>query len=142
MPVSFRIDPQLNIVRCRSWGVITDSELAAYARALASDARFDPSFSQLVDLRNVESFHLTIEGVRELASLNPFAPTARRAVIVASDFAFGMVRMYQSCLHSAENLLVCRTVREAFAWVGAEVTNMLPPEADDWVSNTPARASA
>jgi hypothetical protein len=135
MPVSFKIDSQLGVVRCRSWGAISDNELTAYARALASDARFDPAFSQLVDLRGVQSFHLTIDGVRELASLNPFAATSRRAVIVGTDFAFGMVRMYQSCLRNSENLLVCRTAREAFSWLGLEAGTAWPADSADWLSN-------
>ncbi|MEW5916950.1 MAG: hypothetical protein AB1762_11115 [Gemmatimonadota bacterium] len=135
MPVSFKIDTELSVVRCRSWGAITDNELAAYARALRRDARFQPTFSQLVDLRGVESFHLTIDGVRELATLNPFAPTARRAVLVSTDCGFGMVRMYQSCLANAENLLICRTAREAFSWLGIETGTAWPADSADWISN-------
>jgi hypothetical protein len=114
--------------------MITDWELTTYARALRADPRFDPSFRQLVDLRGVEAFDLTIHGVRELASLNPFAATARRAVIVRDDCAFGMVRMYQSCLPNAESLLVCRDMRDAIEWIGLDASTPVESGPSDWIS--------
>ncbi len=78
MPASYQIDLGQGIVFCRRWGVLTDGELVAQARALREDLRFDPTFRQIADLRDVLRFDVTADGIRQLADLNPFAKGVRR----------------------------------------------------------------
>lgn len=133
MPASYAIDTRLRVVFSRRWGVLTDRELSAHSRALEHDPRFEPTFRQLADLRDVERFEVSAIGVRALAQLNPFARESRRAGVVGSDASFGILRMYQSSLMgSSDDILVCRSLDEALEWIGLEPSTPWPSE-PDWI---------
>lgn len=94
MPASFVIDHARREVRSRAWGVLVDADLEATQRALRAEAGFDPLYRQLYDFTAVTEVRVTGTGLRELARRSPFSPRARRAIVVPSDVAFGMARMY------------------------------------------------
>lgn len=96
MPVVYTIDLARSLVLSRGWGVVTDCELLAHARALTADPRFARNFHQLADLREVTDARITESTNKQmLVRLNPFGAGARRAMVVTCDVAFGMARMYQ-----------------------------------------------
>jgi len=134
MPVDYRISVPHHLVISRAWGVMSDQEMFAHARKVAADPTFRPDMRQVADLRHVTRFGLDSASVDTLVRLNPFGPGARRALLVGSDVAFGMARMYQLTREPApDDVAVFREVHEALAWLGltehaAEVTALL--EAD------------
>ena len=118
MPCDYTIDLARSLVLSHGWGVVTDREFLAHARALTADPRFAPNFHQLVDLRDVTNVQLTASGIRELVSLNPFGAGARRAVVVTNSVAFGMARMYQILSDdSPDELQIFRKMDNALQWL-------------------------
>jgi hypothetical protein len=58
-------------------------------------------------------------GIRDLGALNPWGQGARRAVVVASDYAYGMARMYQMIREpSQDELEIFRGLEHALDWLG------------------------
>src|SRR5712664_2478382 len=95
MPSSYLIDVPRGIVFSRGWGVLTDGEIFAHAESLRSNVRFEPGFRQIVDFRDVREIRVTGAGVHAVAQNNPFQRDARRALVVVTDEAFGLVRMFE-----------------------------------------------
>ena len=95
MPASFSIDLARRMVYSRGWGVLVDSDLRQTQRGLRETAGFEPDFSQLYDFSGVTEVRITGDGLRELSRQSPFHKEARRAIVVDSEVAFGMARMFQ-----------------------------------------------
>jgi hypothetical protein len=117
MPGSFHIDPDRRLVFSRAWGVVTDASMRDHVRQLAAHPAFRPDFNQVADIRGAQ-LDISTRAVRLNADSQPFEPTSRRAIVVSDDLAFGMSRMFQLLTGADNRVLVCRTLAEAFAWVG------------------------
>ncbi len=104
-------------------GDLGDQELLKLADKLEEDLEEDlemqPDFSLLIDLRQAKGGNVTIVGVRALAGLPlVLSPASRRAVVVPSDFGFGMARMYESLRDERYGAMqVFRDFDEALRWV-------------------------
>jgi hypothetical protein len=132
MPATYRLDLTNRVVWSHAWGVVTDDELAAHSRRLRADPRFAPDFRQLQDLAEADATHVTREGLAMVAKLNPFGAGARRAVIVATDVAFGLARTHELLRRDpADALMVFRDRAAALAWLGLPASWEPPPAAPD-----------
>lgn len=140
MPGSYTIFPESRLVYSRAWDVLTPAVLLAHSRALAGDPRFQPSFAQLSDLRDVTEVTVSGEDIREAAEASPFGAGARRAIIVSSDLIFGMTRMYEALRENvSEDLMVFRDVPSALHWLGTRAPSEwtdIPAGPPDWLSET------
>ncbi len=117
MPAEYRIDRSRHVVYSRAWGVLTDQDLADNRAALFGDPAFEPDLSQLYDFTDVTEVKVTSGALLRLALSSRFAPTVRRAVVVSTDEAFGMARMY-SILSGREDLIqVFRDRASAVRWL-------------------------
>ncbi len=124
MPVSYRIDRERRIVFTEASGVVTDSELIEFQKQLRDDPEFEPDFHQLSDCRAIDEVGVTSEGVQEAASRSPFGQGSLRAIVVSSDVAFGMARMFENLRHEAQDeVRVFRNAQEARRWLGLESTS-------------------
>lgn len=122
MPGSYTILPAARLVYSRAWGVFTDAELMAHVNSLRSDPRFEPSFRQLADFRDVTELEVSAEGVRTVATLNPYGRGARRAIVTSQPVAYGMARMYELLGYDSEDQVkVTRDLAEARAWLGDDI---------------------
>jgi hypothetical protein len=118
MPVSYVIDVEQRLVRSRAWGVLSDEDLITHYRAIAADPLFEPTFSQLGDLRDVTGVSLNATTIRSESTLLVFDRAARRALVASSDLAFGISRMYAQQAEAApQNIQVFRDMREAERWL-------------------------
>lgn len=116
---SYTILSDARFVYSRAWGILTDEELLEHADALRNDPRFDPSFSQLADSREMTDLAVSPQGVRTLATRNPFGKGAKRALVAPSLVAFGMARMFELVSHRSEDdIKVVKSMAEAKAWLG------------------------
>jgi hypothetical protein len=119
MPTAFEIDVPRRLVVCRCWGVLTSDELVLHYRALRSDPAFDPTFSQLADLREVTAFDVDTRVLGSRTLVGTFAPTARRALVAPNDVGYALSYVYGRYTHSPDkNLQVFRVMRDAEQWLG------------------------
>jgi len=119
MAFAYFVDTSRSLVLSRGYGTLTDADLMNHVRALRADAAFRSDMRQLGDFRDVTKIAISSAGVRELSSLNPWGAGSRRAVVVASDYAYGMARMYQMVREpSQDDLEIFRGLAEALDWLG------------------------
>jgi hypothetical protein len=117
MPAEYRIDLSKRIVYSRAWGVLTDRELADNRAALFADPAFAPDLSQLYDFTGVTELGIAATTLAGLAKSSRFSPNTRRAVVVGSDEAFGMARMYAILSDREETIQVFRDRASAVRWL-------------------------
>lgn len=120
MAWSYRIAPARRMVFSVFEGTVTDGELSAYAAALGAirtSSRASPSSPTRAESR----IDVSSAAVELLVDVNPYGAGSRTAVVVSSDVAFGMARMYQIRRSSApDEVGVFRDVREAWRWLGLD----------------------
>ena len=119
MPASFVIDHVNRLVQSKAWGILEAEDLAATQRGLREDKQFDPMYRQIYDFSDVTEIRLSGEQVRLLAYASPFSPEATRAIVVPSDVAYGMARMYALMGdRDPDTFRIFRDAEEALKWLG------------------------
>ena len=132
MPASYLIDQKRGVVFSRGWGVLTDEETFAHAKALRADTRLTPRLRQVADFRDVTTLGVTSEGVRRAAKNNPFGPDARRSFVAPLDETVGMLRMFGIYLNADDSQFrVFRTLDSAMEWVGLDPATPWPAQQPD-----------
>jgi len=121
MPLTFRIDRDAGIVQTKVSGQFTAEEVTAYRDRLLSDPDYRPGMLGFVDCREVESLPststlqlLALEITRRQEAVGP----TRVAVVVASEAAYGLMRMYE--VYTASTPIRIKTFREeaeALSWL-------------------------
>lgn len=118
MPATSIIDHDARIVRSRAWGILSDSDLEGTQATLHADPRFDPMYRQVYDFSGVTEVQVTGEFVRRLARNSLFSPHARRAVVVNSDVAFGLARMFGLVGdRDPDSFMIFRDIQSAEDWI-------------------------
>jgi len=80
---AFSIDAQKRLVTVRFEGTVTFDEIARYAKRLLAHRDFEPTFSEITDLREVSELNLQANDFLRLADkIDPFWPEATRAFVV------------------------------------------------------------
>ena len=93
--------------------------MIGHANAFASDPRFRRDMRHLFSFDGVSDPRISCHAVRAVTKLNPFGPGARRAVVVRSDAAYGVARMYELSRDPArDELQVFRDLESALGWLG------------------------
>jgi hypothetical protein len=119
MQLDKRINAADRVVIVSVSGELGDPDLLNLAIDIENDPEVKPDFSMLVDLRRADVRNVTSAGVRALA-VRPFAlsPASRRGIVVPSEFAFGMARVYEALrARQGGTILVFRDFEEARRWV-------------------------
>jgi hypothetical protein len=119
MPVSYKIDKESRLVTSTAWGVITRQEIIDHRRKLAADPDFSPTYSTIADFTRVTKLEITAADVQAFAAKNVFAPSARRAIIVADSEAFGLARMFEILRDAKgeEGIRIFRKIEHAREWL-------------------------
>jgi hypothetical protein len=121
MPFRYEIDRARRVVLSTAMGTVTDEELQTHMRGLAADPNFDPTYRQLVDLRDVSKVDVTSGGLRALGRSNPWKAPTRRAVVCERDVVFGLARMYELLTgDDPHEVRVFREISEALDWLALD----------------------
>lgn len=92
-------------------------DIAKYARQLVMNPDFQPTFSEIVDLREVERLDLEADDFLKLADqIDPFSLEAKRAFVVRNSVQSHAARMHK-ILRSNRNIEIFRSLGEAERWV-------------------------
>jgi hypothetical protein len=118
MAHSYGIDLKKDLVYLNMWGTITDAEILEQRAERRNDPLSCPTRPVLIDLTSVNDFALTVDFVRNCGRDDKeYAPT-RRAYVVGSQYAYGMLRMYQ-ILQDPNPVAIFLDVEEAEQWAGS-----------------------
>ena len=119
MPATYRIDAERRLVLSRVWGVFTAQDLTNHFTTLAADPAFNPTYSQLVDLRDVERVDMDTPVIRRHALERLFHPSAQRALVVSSPLHYELARIYaEFAEYASQNVHVFRDMHDAEEWLG------------------------
>ena len=119
MPIGYRIDTEHGIVISTGDGTLTFSESLTHQDTLLEDPAFNPKFSQLLDLSLVTRMEFKSTDLERLAANSVFENDSHRAVLVSSDLAYGLFRMFQMLRNNeGENgIRIFRELKPALDWV-------------------------
>jgi len=118
MPATYWIDVPRRLVLSRGWGVFTEQDLLGHFTTLSVDSAFQPTFSQLADLRHVERAAVSKEFVRRHALEHLFSSMARRAIVVSTADHYELARIYaEFSQYASQNVNVFRDMHDAEEWL-------------------------
>jgi hypothetical protein len=129
MPASYEVHPSRRLVISRAWGVLTTAEVAEHYRAIAADPAFDPAFSQLADLSQVEHVDMSSPSVRREALETVFSSRSLRAFVARTDAQTVVAKLYGLYgKYVRQNIQVFPDIREAERWLGLSRADEPQPE--------------
>lgn len=118
MPATFTVDVARRTVFSRGWGILVDDDLRQTQQGVRTCPGFEADFSQLYDFTAVTDVQVTADSLWGMVGNSPFAMRARRAVVVDSDVAFGVVRMYEQMSgRSPDTFKIFRDRESALRWL-------------------------
>jgi hypothetical protein len=125
VPISYRIDPERNLVTTRAEGVVTDEDMVRYRSQLSSDVDFQAGMKILSDHRNVERHQITVEGIYRSMKVDETLEVklkdCKQAIVTQSDLHFGMMRIYQMMMRDTfPKIEIFRDIAAAEAWLFSE----------------------
>ena len=117
MPIDYRIDEE-GKVKTVLTGAVTKDEYMSHPVKLARDSRVSYPLREIFDARNVESTQVSFDEIDSVTSFEGPMPSvlkgARIAVLVGTDFSYGLGRMFQAMSGAKGfDVLVTRSVEEA-----------------------------
>lgn len=119
VPESYEIDQVRGLVISRGWKTVSDRELRSHYERLEHDRKFDPSFRQLIDLRDVERFALTSEVMLGAALAHVFRCGVPRAIIVRNEEQESLARRFAAYSEAdGQNVQIFREPAGAKEWLG------------------------
>ena len=120
--MEYTIDEVQKVVFVRFTGEITDTDLIGIARETTSNPKFDPSFSEVVDLSGVTGGKVSTFAVQTVARRTSVYDRASKHVVIAPQpHGFGLSRMFQVFAEeSRPNMVIVKTMDEACECLGLE----------------------
>jgi hypothetical protein len=118
--ISHRIED--GIIHSAVEGTFTADDVRAHRTAVRNDSAYSPMLPRLIDCREMSTLLPTSDLKALAAELQmtqlETAVRGRYAILVSSDVAFGIARMYGAFVQDALlDLLVFRNADEAVAWL-------------------------
>jgi len=121
-PLSFpdyRIDTAVGLVSIRFTGKLTFSDIVNYVSCLRADPRFNPTFAEIVDLRQVESVELSARETMDLADqVDPFSFDSKRAFVAQSQAQIRAAHLHRILRTERKTIHVFLSIEEARKWIG------------------------
>ncbi len=112
------IDTAARLVSARFEGILTFGRIVHYASSLGADPRFSPSYSEVVDLRGVESIQLAANEIIMLADdVDPFSSKSRRAFVAQSKAQIHAAQFHRILRPESTTIRVFFSMDEARRWI-------------------------
>lgn len=112
------VDSERRMVIVKFSRILKASDIEHYAQNLAANPSFDPTFSEIVDLTEVERVDLRGEEVLRLADhIDPFSPESKRAFVTRDAAQAHQARMYQISRMARDKIRSFRSREEAEKWI-------------------------
>jgi hypothetical protein len=126
MAISYTIDEARGVVFITWVGTASEADVVRTHRRLYESEQWKPGFHQIVDVQKAQPGDITIDSLRELASLIESYVSGKcegfkTAVIAPEDVLFGLARAYEAVSEeSPENVMVFRERASALDWIGVD----------------------
>lgn len=123
MPITCRIQSELNLIILVHTGRISDEEFFAFYKGLYKNNTPLLSMNHLVDLREADSKSRTSYILRKLAeflisSFKALTTYPKVAVVAPKDISFGLARMYEAFASNIPwEFTVFRSIDAALTWL-------------------------
>ena len=119
MPAFYKIDKDRGLVLSSASGVFSMVDARSHQERLSKHPDFNPGFSQIADFSQCTQFDISAEDIRALAEVPIFSPQSRRALVLPTDLAYGLGRMFEMLResHGDTGIRAFRTLEEALDWV-------------------------
>jgi hypothetical protein len=129
MAITTHIDSSAGLRHHKVTGVLSTAELRQTLDEVYARPDFSPEYNAVWDLREADVSAFTTQDINALAEFvsehwgGPNAP--RAALVVATDFDFGLARMYEASVSDdrLRQVQVFRDMAEAVAWVSERATS-------------------
>ena len=116
----FSVDSEKKLVVVRFAKAVKARDIEQYAARLRAHSSFQPLFSEITDLRDVEKLDLQAEEFIRLADqVDPFSHEAKRAFVVGNSVQAHAARMHK-ILRSQRNLEIFHSLEEAEQWINSK----------------------
>ena len=116
--VDFSIDKDRRLVVVKFEASVSVQEIARYVESLVAHPHFDPSFSEITDIRAVQYFDLEANDFLTLADqIDPFSLTAKRAFVAKTSGQNQAARMHKF-LRPHRTIEIFESVAQAEEWLG------------------------
>jgi hypothetical protein len=115
----FHVDVERQLVTVRFGSRVTAEEIGEYGQKLRDHPLYEPTFSEIADLREAEEIDLQADEFLKLADeVNPFSPQAKRAFVTRTPTQNHAARMHK-ILRSQRNIEIFGTLDDAERWIGS-----------------------
>lgn len=115
--LDYTVDAHKKLVTVRFRNKLSFREIQHYADSLRADPAFEPTFSEIADLTEVEQLDLNAEDFLQLADKSdPFSPEAKRAFVARSTAQNHAARMHK-ILRVQRNFRIFPTIEQAELWI-------------------------
>ena len=126
-PFDYYIDTVTRVVSARPEGVLTFGRIVDYASCLQMDPRFNRTFSEIIDLRGVESVHLAAHDVMTLAAeVDPFSPGSKRAFVAQSQAQVHAAHLHRILRPENKTIRVFFSMDDARKWIEDDERSFAP----------------
>lgn len=116
---SFILYPEKRLVVLTLGNRVMLKVLEEYSRILHQDPSFEPTFSEIADMRAVQEVALEADEMMRMADkVDPFSPDSRRAFVVKTPTQAHAARMHKILL-THRHFEIFRSLQEAERWVHA-----------------------
>jgi hypothetical protein len=113
----YTVDAEKRLVTVKFRRKVTVAEFERYATVLRAHPLFEPDFSEIADMREVEQLELTAEEFIRLADeVDPFSRNAKRAFVAGNAVQNHAARMHK-ILRTQRNLGIFQSVEDAERWI-------------------------
>ena len=117
MAAEHEIDPEGRMVIVKFGKNLAVADVERYAALLRANPLFQPGFSEIADLSDVEELDLQADEFLRLADeIDPFAPDARRAFVARTSVQKHAARMHK-ILRTQRNIEIFDSVEKAKRWI-------------------------
>lgn len=116
MPITLTIDTEKRIVYSALHGSISEEEFRAQPQRIQNHPAFDPSFSEIIDLRGITDVQVAPETIRDLAARESiFNRESKHVVIAPSGLIMDFARIFQAHAEQTRpHVVIVKTPGEAY----------------------------
>ena len=119
MPITLTIDSEKRIVYSALHGIIHEAEFLAQPQRIQNHPAFDPSFSEIIDLRGITDVQVPPESIRQLAATESICNRESKHVVIApSGLIMDFARMFQlDAQQTRPHVVIVKTPAEAYEYL-------------------------